>query len=1016
MNGHLSRDSRNDLLSLMPIANKPLVVHQLEWLASHGVNDVLLSAAPQDLVAHSRLLGSGERFGVRIQYTADLPESVDSISDERSFLILNGWSLTDLDITQFYSAFTESAADMLTAVSKGLLVRGSAVLNPRFCRRNALKSLFKPAVSEFQASEKYRNSLRFELWQSHFNLLPVHSPDDLHTLNMKALSGDLCCVNYQGYRFSDSLWKMAGSRLAASARLIGRNVIGDNSLIHNNVTLENCVIGDNVLIAENTVLRNTVVLSGTYVGPGMQISASLLRGNMLYDAENGEFYTESDSSSMGWSSEFLREYGLFPVGTRILRDSVSELGSSLKSSVGSIQNNLTNIAALLILSVLLLSGCLVNPDNFTEEFIDMKEMQVPDGFVYSTKKSVSFDIRLNEPGAVDPYSSVRVDVSRLQGEREVFLFSGLTDGEGAFQRSFQVPVESDDFLVRVRHIGMVDHLIAGLENDRVSVAYHRPGAYRQLPSDDSAPAAALGKASGYVADHLVFPGGWNSLGVPDYLEARGDDISAEFLQDLNASLPEQAPVPLFHPEYIAEGSESNIVLKEDADVFVTFVHEGAGYKNVLAYYTYSQANPPQSTADITAYNVIFPNISYLYSGGGLRSGDKVYLGHFQQGTVIGWALLANGWGGSSGPFSDRNVYYSNSSLNPENTAENQKHNVLLYDPARDITVLGFEDLNRDSGSDDDFNDALFYVTSLPFNAISTDNLQQVTYTGDDFDGDGVKNNVDVYPEDATRAYENFYPGRDAWGSLAFEDNWPAQGDYDFNDMIIDYYFREVVNADNEVVEVEARFTLKAAGAAYENGFGFEMPVSPDMIASVTGTRIFNSFVSLNATGTEAGQDRAVIIAFDDLFGLMTPPSGYYINTQMEAPVVTPDTISIMIQLTQPLSADVLGYPPYNPFIIVDRDRDREVHLAGYPPTSLVASSSYFNSQDDASAVSGYYMTLNNLPWGLDITGTWNYPLERTPINQAHLWFANWAESGGSLNYDWYKSLNGYQDTEKIYSR
>jgi LruC domain-containing protein len=71
--------------------------------------------------------------------------------------------------------------------------------------------------------------------------------------------------------------------------------------------------------------------------------------------------------------------------------------------------------------------------------------------------------------------------------------------------------------------------------------------------------------------------------------------------------------------------------------------------------------------------------------------------------------------------------------------------------------------------------------------------------------------------------------------LAFEDNWPSKGDYDFNDVVVDYNINTVTNAQNQVVEVIGEFTLRASGATYNNGFGFQLDnIAPNKVTSVTG--------------------------------------------------------------------------------------------------------------------------------------------------------------------------------------
>ncbi len=60
--------------------------------------------------------------------------------------------------------------------------------------------------------------------------------------------------------------------------------------------------------------------------------------------------------------------------------------------------------------------------------------------------------------------------------------------------------------------------------------------------------------------------------------------------------------------------------------------------------------------------------------------------------------------------------------------------------------------------------------------------------GTDADGDGVPNDEDDYPNDGDRAFDNYYPANGP-GTLAYEDLWPGKGDYDFNDLVLDYRFK-----------------------------------------------------------------------------------------------------------------------------------------------------------------------------------------------------------------------------------
>jgi LruC domain-containing protein len=670
--------------------------------------------------------------------------------------------------------------------------------------------------------------------------------------------------------------------------------------------------------------------------------------------------------------------------------------------------NLTHKFTMILASSLILFTCgndQLSPE-LEEEIIPLADLEMPADFTYSTKQDVEVEVLARNISG-QGISGVKLTFYAVGNDgKEAELFSGLTDSEGVFKRNVELSASLEEVILRNDYIGLVNEISVPLRNNIISVDYQNlPDAIED--NEDG----TLGKASlSYTLGYLGSYNRWN--GKPDYLEPGGDIISQEFLNDVNTSLPENNPVPTAHPEYLVDGNQINTTMTEDGDVWVTFVHEGAGYKNVLGYYTYPSSNPPQSVSDIDSVTIIFPNVSYQGSGGALNSGDKVYLGYFPMGTEIGWVLISNGW--RYGVGDGYRQLYSNPDFNPEFQASKRQHNVLLYDEARDLTVLGFEDLNREESSDDDFNDALFYVTSNPRSAIVNEATVTITYTGNDTDGDGINDPVDDYPNDATRAYDNFYPAENTYGSLAFEDLWPNRGDYDFNDLVVDYYFTEVLNASNEVVELKADFVLKATGATYENGFGFEMGITPDQITSISGSSIVGSAVTLAENGTEMNQAKAVCMVFDNVYGLMPRPEGFYVNTQLGAPYVNPDTVNIVITFSEPQLSENLGTPPYNPFIFVNQDRSREVHLAEHPPTSLAAETAYFGSGDDNSDVSGYYKTYNNLPWALDIVETLSYPLERVTIDQAHTFFIGWAETSGSNYSDWFKDKPGYRIPENLY--
>ena len=197
------------------------------------------------------------------------------------------------------------------------------------------------------------------------------------------------------------------------------------------------------------------------------------------------------------------------------------------------------------------------------------------------------------------------------------------------------------------------------------------------------------------AQNYQYLGEYTSNGTPLYLESPGDVVLWETLEMISNSIPESYPVPDYNPHYISSGYDTDLALTEEADIYVTFVSEGAGYRNVLGFYTYDVNNPSPIAPETEDITIIFPNASALGSGGGLQVGDKVKIGTFPAGTGIGWVLLANAWSSNTGTVMNGFwKVYSNSDYNPEADANLRQHNVLLNDPDNERIILGFEDIRE----------------------------------------------------------------------------------------------------------------------------------------------------------------------------------------------------------------------------------------------------------------------------------------------------------------------------------
>ncbi|MHB0754340.1 LruC domain-containing protein [Polaribacter sp. M15] len=290
-----------------------------------------------------------------------------------------------------------------------------------------------------------------------------------------------------------------------------------------------------------------------------------------------------------------------------------------------------------------------------------------------------------------------------------------------------------------------------------------------------------------------------------------------------------------------------------------------------------------------------------------------------------------------------------------------------------------------ANNDSDFGRTINDLTT--FRVISDD------VNDTDTDGDGIPDVDDAYPEDEEIAFEYFTPSKYGQGTIAFEDLWPTTGDYDFNDAALTYQAIAKLNSDNMAVELEFTCNIKANGAGFTNGIGFQIDnLSPSDIESVTGSVLSQNFISLNQNGTEANQDKAVIILADDVDNIL-------------------NETKIIIRFTAPISTEKLGVAPFNPFLIVNMEREKEIHLPYMSATSLGDKSTTFSGTNrDAD---GNYISDTGYPWAISIIHDFKVPKEKVAVTEAYNYFSLWAESGGTDYKDWYKDSAGNRNEELI---
>ena len=623
---------------------------------------------------------------------------------------------------------------------------------------------------------------------------------------------------------------------------------------------------------------------------------------------------------------------------------------------------------------------------------------------------------------------------------------GITGLDGRFSSVFSFPKNQDSVYVRVLSPSF-NQMNVFSRSSNLSQTIFPVGYGVKISSlratGDSDP--KLYPKSTYklpTSPNLWVLGNFNPLnGLPSYLTAN-EPIASDLLQRINLALPEgdKTPatyLPLNKPEWFVNNSVTNINVVAEAHIWVTFVGEGAGLNNTLAYFYYPTNNPPTNASQIAKKIVIFPNSSAAGSGGALVPGNTVMLKYYDEltstwketfppGYTVSWYLATNGWVDNS----QYGYLFTNSTVDEYSldylNNGGKEQTVMLFDSEYQRFVLTFEDVscadvlgNGTRKSDQDFNDVIFIVRTDPVNAVDLPKFNKLG-DPDDNDHDGVPNQNDDYPNDPERAYNNYYPNATTYGSLAFEDNWPNKGDYDFNDLVLDYRIMYVTNAAGDVKDVYPTVRVRAIGAQYRNGFAFEINGYPNNVQSVTevysgpGNLLNGSLFSIGANGCERGQSKIVVPFFDNAYTPFGNVSGY-LNTISGTTSIYPLQIAKKITFINPVSVASLGELPYNPFIVVNQERGREVHKPGKSATTLADRSLFLTFEDLTNQTTQWYVGSQNYPWVIDTPIPFEYPAEGNRIESAFLKVNDWILSRGTQYIDWYSNTGaGYRNSNMIY--
>ena len=420
-------------------------------------------------------------------------------------------------------------------------------------------------------------------------------------------------------------------------------------------------------------------------------------------------------------------------------------------------------------------------------------------------------------------------------------------------------------------------------------------------------------------------------------------------------------------------TQADLYVEEDETaVVLTALRGWTCWNSSLGYYYYRYDQAPASLKDVKVY-AVFPNTQMTWNNGslqaspqGIKEGTAVQLKYFDdpeypkgknfpKGYYIGFILACNAW---NTYFTGFNSY----TLTEGFYASSTKGFSTKVNSGIDVRTAMFKDKNsniaiafEDFMDDQNFTDVVFSLKANP----------EIT-------------NVPPVDEDLNTTIEKT-------GVYAFEDEWPKAGDYDMNDVLVQYTYQKVFNIFNEILSESFIFkTLYNKSTVFTNGLGFILSNEGNAQSTEYFIRKENEKDFTVASGADKFTRESNAIILTD--NVKTNPNAEYKVTFKYG-----DKNSNKKQET---SIDAFIYRP-------SKEGNRlEVHCPMKKPTSKVDTSLFGQYEDCSKPNEGIYYVSNQeniYPFAFYLSNAnANDIAELKNFDK----FIDWAKYG--TNADWYK--------------
>jgi mannose-1-phosphate guanylyltransferase len=297
---------------VVPLVDRPFIAFMIDWLRSHGVDDVVMSCG--HLASGVRnVLGDGEALGIRLRYveeprplgTGGAVKFAEQLLEDR-FLMLNGDVLTDLDVSAQIEQHERTGA--LATLALTPVEDPTAYGLVRLAGDNTVTE-FVEKPSPDQIDTNNISAGVYVLERSVLDLLEPGVPASIERDVFPRLVDDglYGCVS-RGYWLDigtperylqgtfdileGSVGTQVAERMGSSYLLVEHGVESEGRIIPSALVESGCRIGDgariggravlehDVSVGENTTIERSVVMRGAEIGANCMLRGCIVAGGV----------------------------------------------------------------------------------------------------------------------------------------------------------------------------------------------------------------------------------------------------------------------------------------------------------------------------------------------------------------------------------------------------------------------------------------------------------------------------------------------------------------------------------------------------------------------------------------------------------------------------------------------------------------------------------------------------------------------------------------------------------------